>query len=88
MTAQEIEQEEYLTKARIAAEKVWEGILELERLQPEYSAMDYGNNLATPTTGPNTGITRQQIGAAVFDTANALRGLLNSGHATNLARLL
>lgn len=78
---------DYITEARAAARKVWDGINELVALQREYAARDYGNTLPAGA-GDNAGIDKVKVGAAVFDTANALVTVLNAGHATNLAQLL
>lgn len=83
-------QDDYITQVREAARKVWEGVLELEALQPEWSAQDYGTgtNLVPISGGSNSGIGSAAVGAAVFDTADAIRTLLDTGHATNLTALL
>jgi hypothetical protein len=47
----------------------------------------YGNTLPAGT-GTNAGLTHVEIGAVVFDTANAMVAVLNAGHATNMAKLL
>jgi hypothetical protein len=44
--------------------------------------------LTEGSVGDNEGYTAAEVGAVVFDTANAFRGLLNTGHATNLSKLL
>lgn len=58
---------------------IWNGINTLISLQREWNALDYGNsgvgNIA-------------DYGAVTFDTANALVGVLNAGHATNMSKLL
>lgn len=72
---------------RKAARDVWNAINTLVSLQREWNALDYGNTL-DPGTGSNTGLTKTEIGAVMFDTANALVTLLGQGHATNLAKLL
>lgn len=80
-------EEDFISQARAANRKVWEGINELVSLQREWNALDYGNTL-DPGTGENNGITRTEVGAVVFDTADALVTTLNAGHATNMAKLL
>jgi hypothetical protein len=80
-------QQNYINLVRNANARVWEGINELIALQREYNALDYGNTLLDGT-GDNAGITRSEVGAVVFDTANALVALLATGHATNMAKLL
>lgn len=79
----------YINEARTSARKVWEGINELKTLQAEWNAKDYGNTLDDGDQAlGHGGITKDQVGAAVFATADALLVTLSSGHATNLARLL
>ena len=56
-------------------------------LQREYNALDHGNTL-DDGEGSNTGVTKEEVGAVVFDTANAMVTLLGAGHATNMAKLL
>ena len=80
-------QADYISEARAANRQVWEGINTLKSLQREYNALDYGNTLPDGS-GENDGITRAEVGAVVFDTANALVTLLDTGHATNMAKLL
>ena len=80
-------QADYITEARAANRKVWDGINALKSLQREYNALDYGNTLPDGA-GENDGITKAEVGAVIFDTANALVALLDTGHATNMAKLL
>lgn len=79
--------QDYITLARNANRQVWDGINALVALQREYNAMDFGNTLPDGA-GANAGITKAQVGAVVFDTANAFAAVLAAGHATNMARLL
>jgi hypothetical protein len=78
----------FITDARTQAKKLLDAILALESMQTEWNALDYLNTLTEGSVGDNEGYTAAEVGAVVFDTANAFRGLLNTGHATNLARLL
>ena len=80
-------EQEYYTAVREANESVWNGINSLVALQREYTALDYGNTL-DPGEGQNAGLTKVEVAAVVFDTANAFVTLLGSGHATNMAKLL
>lgn len=80
-------QADYISEARAANRQVWEGINTLKSLQREYNSLDYGNTLPDGS-GENDGITKAEVGAVVFDTANALVTLLDTGHATNMAKLL
>ena len=77
----------YITEVRAAARQLWNALLTLESLQAEWNALDYGATLDAGE-GENAGLTAAQIGAVVFDTANATRTTMNAGHATNVARLL
>ena len=80
-------QADYISEARAANRQVWDGINALKALQREYNALDYGNTLPDGS-GENEGISKAEVGAVVFDTANALVTLLDAGHATNMAKLL
>jgi hypothetical protein len=80
-------QQDYISGARAANRKIWEGINDLAAAQREWNALDYGTTLPTGE-GANEGIQKAMVGAVVFDTANALVALLNTGHATNMAKLL
>lgn len=80
-------QQDYISQVRAANRSIWEGINALTSLQREWTALDYGTTLP-PGDGANEGVTRTLVGAVTFDTANALVALLNTGHATNMAKLL
>jgi hypothetical protein len=80
-------QSDYITIARQKAKTLWDAYNELKTLQGEWNALDYGNTLADGV-GENAGYTKTEVGAVVFDTANALATLFATGHATNIARLL
>lgn len=80
-------EQDFITQARVSNRKVWDGINELVALQRQWSALDFGTTL-DDGEGENAGIARADVGAVLFDTANALVTVLNAGHATNLARLL
>lgn len=79
--------QDYISIARQNNRQLWDALNNLVALQREYNALDYGNTLPDGE-GDNTGITPQEVGAVVFDTANALVTVLNAGHATNMAKLL
>lgn len=81
-------QSDYISLVRDSARQVWEGINSLVALQREWNALDYGATLATPSEGANAGLTKEEVGAVVFATADALATTLNAGIATNLAKLL
>lgn len=78
---------DFITESRNHARALWNSINALVALQREYNALDYGSTL-DDGIGANLGITSAEVGAVVFDTANALVVVLNAGHATNLAKLL
>ncbi len=80
-------QQDFISEARAANKAVWDGINKLVSLQREWNALDYGTTLADGA-GENAGVTKTEVGAVVFDTANALVATLNAGHATNMANLL
>lgn len=78
---------DYISEARQANRQLWQAINTLVSLQREWNALDYGTTLDN-FLGENEGLTGAQVGAVVFDTANAFVGVLNAGHATNMAKLL
>jgi hypothetical protein len=80
-------EQDFITEARAANRQVWDGINTLIAMQREYNALDYGTTLDAGE-GANVGIDAAEVGAVVFDTANAFVTLLNAGHATNMAKLL
>ena len=79
--------QDYISTVRAANKAIWDNINILVAAQREWNALDYGNTLE-PGAGANEGLTDTDIGAVVFDTANAMVGVLNAGHATNMAKLL
>lgn len=80
-------EQDFISIAKAKNKAVWDGINELVAMQREWNAMDYGNTLGAGA-GTNDKLTRVEVGAVVFDTANALVEVLNKGHATNMAKLL
>ena len=83
----EIREQQYYGEARNANQQVWSGINELIRLQREWNALDYGTTLDIGVFA-HEGLTKTELGSVIFDTADALVALLNTGHATNMAKLL
>ena len=79
--------QDFITLARQQNKAIWDGINALVALQREWTALDYATTLE-PGAGENEGLTDVEVGAVVFDTANALVAVLNAGHATNMSRLL
>jgi hypothetical protein len=75
--------EDFVSDAQNAARALWDALGRLESLQHEATALNYATTLGT-----QGGLDSADVIAVVFTTANALRGLLNSGHATNMAKLL
>lgn len=80
-------EQDFITLARNSNKAIWDGINALVALQREWDALDYGNTL-DDGEGTNSGVTRSEVGAVVFATADAFAALLAQGHATNMARLL
>ena len=81
-------EQDYITEARAANRAIWDGINTLVALQREWNALDYGTTL-DDGAGDNTGITKEEVGAVVFDTANELKlRIIDTGHKTNMAKLL
>lgn len=80
-------EQDYISFVRIYNRQIWDGINALVAAQREWSALDYGSTL-DDGVGDNTGVTEVEVGAVVFDTANAFVTVLNAGHATNMAKLL
>lgn len=79
--------QDFYAEVRQQNRNIWNGINALISLQREYTANDFGNTLPDGTD-EHDGLDRTEIGAVVFDTADALAAVLNAGHATNMAKLL
>lgn len=79
--------QDFYTEARAHNRAIWNGINALVSLQREWNANDSGTTLPDGE-GENVGLDRTEVGAVVFDTANAFVAVLNAGHATNMAKLL
>jgi len=77
----------YYSAARIQARAIWDAIATLEAMQARWTALDSGTTMGDGQ-GTNYGLTAADVGAVVFATADAMRALLDTGHATNLAKLL
>ena len=77
----------YITAARAANRKVWDGINELIAMQREWNARNYGNTL-DDGAGENAGIAAADVGAVIFASADALAAVLDGGIAGNMAKLL
>lgn len=80
-------QNDYYGAVRDAARALWNANNTLVELQRQWNALDYGSTLPNGE-GINEGVLATELGAVVFATADAIVGVLNAGHATNLAKLL
>lgn len=80
-------QSDYISEARENARKLWAAVNDLQAMQEEWNAQTYGSTLANGS-GSNEGILATDVGACVFATADALRIVLDDGHATNITNLL
>lgn len=79
---------DFITEARKHARVIWEAANALLSMQKEWNALDYSNTLG-PGVGENEGLTSVEVGAVVFATADEIKlRILDTGHATNLAKLL
>lgn len=78
---------DYITEVRQANRQLWDAINTLKGLQREWSALDYATTL-NEFVGENENLSAPEVGAVVFDTADAFIVVLNAGHATNMAKLL
>jgi hypothetical protein len=74
---------DYVSDVQRHTRSIWDALNALQALQVEWNALDYG-----VTLGLQNGVEALAVGAVVFDTVNALRLVLNGGHATNMAKLL
>jgi hypothetical protein len=80
---------DFISEAREAARDLWNAQQKFIGLQAEWNGQDYGNTItAEDFSGSNEGLTTANIGAVVFDTANAVQAVMAAGHATNVTNLL
>lgn len=79
--------QDFITEARKRNRALWVALHELLAMQSEWNGLDYGNTLEDGI-GANAGYTKTEVGAVVFDTANAIKTVLDAGHRTNMAKLL
>jgi hypothetical protein len=89
--ATENRQSGYITEAREHARRIYSSISALKTMQSEFNYGGYGPQGANPLPdgqGDNEGVTAAQVGAVIFDTTDALKGLLDGGHGANIAALL
>lgn len=81
-------EQDYITIVRGHARNIFEGINALLAMQNEFNALDYGNTL-DDGVGENEGILAADVGNVVFSTADELKlRIMDTGHKTNLAKLL
>lgn len=84
-------QSDFITQSRIFARMIYEGVTGLKTMQNEFNYAGYGSGGADPLpagSGDNSGILAADVGAVVFDTADALKTVLDGGHGANLSKLL
>lgn len=80
--------QDFITLARQHAAAIWKSSTALLEMQKEWNALDYGNTLPDGENG-NAGYTAAEVGSVVFATADEIKlRILDTGHATNLAKLL
>lgn len=81
-------EQDFISEARQAAINFWNAYHTFQRLQVEWNAKAYGDTLPDGE-GANAGYTKAEVGAVVFDTTEEVElRIFNTGHATNLAKLL
>jgi hypothetical protein len=86
-TAQSAAMQKFYSEARQATTQLAAAHQKLVALQSQWNNLDYGNTLE-PGDGIHFGLTGVEIGAVVFDTANAVTAVMTAGHGTNVSRLL
>ncbi len=81
---------DFVSRVRDANRKLWDAENTLLALQAEWNALDYGSTLGPEVfeDGEHEGLAGADVGSVVFATADAIKTLLNTGHATNMAKLL
>ena len=85
-TAQELEDLRQYELVRGYARGLLAALHGLEAMQTRWNALDSGSTMIAGE-GSFNGITSADVGAVVFDTANAVRALLDGGHGTNLSKV-
>lgn len=84
-------QADFISQSRVYARMIYEAVTGLKSMQSEFNYGGYGAEGADPLpagTGDNSGILAADVGAVVFDTADALKTVLDGGHGGNLSKLL
>lgn len=83
---------DYVSEVRAEARALWEAYHNLLELQDEWNARDFTTEFSDPGSpafdGTNDDLDTIEVSAVVFDTTNAIKGLMDAGHATNVTRLL
>lgn len=77
----------FIARVRTLNKAIWDSIIELHGLQTEWDKRQFGTTL-DDGEGENAGITAVQVGAVVFDSADALMAVLTGGTGGNMAALL
>lgn len=76
--------QDFITEARTHNRAIWKAIHDAKsRMQSEWNASDFGNALADGN-GENTGVTKAETGAFVFDTINMFYAIISGGTVTVL----
>lgn len=85
--------QDYISSQRSSAQQIFTGINNLIIAQQLWNGRAYGDQTPGGTgladgENQNEGISAAEVGAVVFDTANALKALLDGGHIGNIVKLL
>lgn len=90
-----INNQSYITQARKLTSQFWSAYIALIGMQAQWNALDYGSTLMDGDDSGNVlagsaneEVTAAEVGAVIFDSMNAIKTTLDSGVATNLAKLL
>lgn len=79
---------DYIGLVRQKTKEFWDSYHTLRALQTEWNALAYGDNL-DDGEGENAGYTAAEVGAVLFATMDKVKEqIFDTGHATNLAKLL
>lgn len=79
---------DFITEVRDEATNILNAVDNLQALRREWTALDYANTLeVSDFEGANEDATVAEVSAVVGTTLDALQGLLDAGHATNLNKI-
>jgi hypothetical protein len=79
---------DFITQVRQEVTTLLETINHLDGLRLEWDGLDYGNTLElSDFEGTNSEVDTSEIAAAIGTTLDALNGLLNTGHRSNLLKV-